>query len=68
MLEKWTGDAVGKMHVYGIKNEHVAQKMGVNKNYIWMILHGKRNPPRARERIESALDELIKEKEQEDRK
>ncbi len=67
MLEKWTGDAVGKMHVYGIKLREIGEKLGCSPEYVSMILHGKKKSPRARERIESALEGLIKEKEQEDK-
>lgn len=59
MLETWTGRAVGKMHNNRISFEEVASEMGVTKAYISMILNGKRKPPDARKRVESAITAII---------
>ena len=62
MIEKWTGQLIGKMHNNGIKQIELADKLGFTNAYVGMILRGERKPPNIRKRMESALDELIKEK------
>lgn len=62
MPEKWTGKVVGKMHVESITQLELASELGVTKNYVSMILHGKRNPPDAKERFNNALDRVIEKK------
>lgn len=62
MIEKWTGLLIGKMHNNGIKQIELAEKMGLTNAYVGMILRGERKPPNIRERMETALDELIKAK------
>ena len=62
MIEKWTGQLIGKMHNNGIKQVELADKLGLTNAYVGMILRGERKPPNIRKRMESALDELIKAK------
>ena len=62
MIEKWTGQLIGKMHNNGIKQIELADKLGLTNAYVGMILRGERKPPNIRERMETALDELIKAK------
>lgn len=62
MIEKWTGQLIGKMHNNGIKQIELADKLGFTNAYVGMILRGERKPPNIRKRMESALDELIKAK------
>ena len=62
MIEKWTGLLIGKMHNNGIKQVELAQKLGLTNAYVGMILRGERKPPNIRNRMETALDELIKAK------
>ena len=59
MIQKWTGDIVGKMHNNKITYDELACKLGVTKAYISMILNGARSPEGAQERFEKALDELL---------
>ena len=61
MPEKWTGALIGKMHNYRITYDMLAEKLGVQKSYVSMILNGKRKPPNIRQRMETALNELIAE-------
>jgi transcriptional regulator with XRE-family HTH domain len=63
MPAQWTGDMVGKMHNNKITLTQVAEKIGVTKAYVCMVLNGHRNPKGAEQRFMAALDELIKEKE-----
>lgn len=59
-MEKWTAEAVGKMHVYGISQAELAEKLGVGRTYLNKILNCKEAPANAKERVIGALDELIK--------
>ena len=62
-MEKWIGDAVAKMHINRITQSVVADKMGVTREYISNILNGVKQPANAENRIMTAIDEIIKEKE-----
>ena len=64
MVEKWTGALIGKMHNNGIKQVELAEKLGISNAYAGMILRGERKPPNIREKMEQALNELIKEKQE----
>ena len=59
MIEKWTGALIGKMHNYGIKQCELAEKIGITNAYAGMILRGERKPPNIRQKMETALNELI---------
>ena len=60
MLE-WTSKAVGLMHEHHITGGQLAEHMGVRREYISMILNGKRAPKDAEAKILTAIDEIIKE-------
>lgn len=62
MPEKWTGALIGKMHNNGIKQIELAEKIGITNAYAGMILRGERKPPNIREKMESAVNELIAER------
>lgn len=62
MPEKWTGHLVGKMHNERITFAELAAELGYTKEYVSMILNGKRNPDGIRTRMETAVDEIIKRK------
>jgi hypothetical protein len=57
-LEEW----LDLMHNNGIKQVELAEKVGITNAYAGMILRGERKPPNIRERMETALNELIKAK------
>ena len=62
MPEKWTGVLVGKMHNAGVTCTEIAQQLGVTKEYVSMILNGKRTPPRAKERLNEAFSAIMQKK------
>lgn len=64
MPAQWTGDMVGKMHNNRVTMTQLAERLGVTKSYVCMVLNGHRNPKGAEQRFMAALDELIKEKEE----
>ena len=59
MPEKWTGILVGKMHNAGVTCTEIAQQLGVTKEYVSMILNGKRTPPMAKERLNAAFTAIL---------
>ena len=59
---KWTGDLVGRMHNAGITRQELADKLGVGKAYISMILNCDRTPKNAEETLNRAFEELLAEK------
>lgn len=65
MREMWTAECVGRMHLHEISQTEVADRLGYAKGYINSILCGRRKPKGAQQLIENALDELIKERENE---
>lgn len=63
--EKWTGELIGRMHNARVSYVDLANALGVSKAYISMVLNGTRKPSGMRERMETALDALIAERERE---
>jgi transcriptional regulator with XRE-family HTH domain len=60
MLAQWIGDFVGRMHRHRVKITQIAQEMGVTREYLSMILNGHREPLGIAERMNEALDNVIK--------
>lgn len=60
MPEKWTGELVGVMHNHRITTQQLANAAGCSAAYASMILSGKRKPKDGRERLEAALEKLLK--------
>lgn len=66
--EQWTGDVVGKMHVYRISNSELAEKCGITSSYLSMLLNGKKefSSPEVKQKtidkVVATLEELINEK------
>ena len=61
-MEKWIGEVVGLMHIHGISQTELAEKIGVLRPHLNKILNGKYAPKGIENRIKTALDELIKAK------
>jgi len=62
MVEKWTGNLIGKMHNERITYEELASEIGVTRSYISMLLNGKRKPPGTRAKLEGAVKTIIERK------
>ena len=58
----WTGEAVSRMHIYGISASDVAIRYGCSRQYISKILAGGSASDDVVARFQSALNELIDEK------
>ena len=65
MLEVWTGEVIGTMHIHKILKKELAEKMGVTDRWLSALLNGKRSARNAEFKTRKALDELIREKEAE---
>jgi len=59
MLEQWTGDVVGKMHVHGVTVKQLAIHMGVRPEYLSKLLSGSRKTKNAEKMIRTALQDLL---------
>lgn len=64
MLDKWTGDLVGRMHVNEVSQNELATELGYTKSYVSMVLRGRNKPQGIEERMNAALDAIIARKEQ----
>ena len=64
-MEQWTGELVGKMHNEKIRLEDVDSELGITKAYVSMLLNCKRKPKDAREKLEHAVEEIIRRKNEE---
>ena len=62
MLEKWTGDLVGAMHMAGVTKKQLAESVGWNDKYLSVVLNGHKNPKGAKEKLFDALNRLIAER------
>lgn len=58
--EEWTGNLIGRMHNADVTFEELGNEVGCGKPYISMILNGSRSPAGAREKLETAFDEIVK--------
>lgn len=59
MPAQWTSDLVGKMHKYRISKTMLAAHMGLSREYVSMVLNGRRDPPGAEAKFRAALASLI---------
>lgn len=62
MLEKWTGEVVGTMHIYGITNTELARKMGVHEKYLSALLNCRKTPKGAEFKTRMALNAILQER------
>ena len=60
MLAQWLGDLVGKMHRYQVSKKDLANELGVTREYISAILNGHREPAGIENRMNEALDSILK--------
>jgi transcriptional regulator with XRE-family HTH domain len=47
------------MHNAGVDRTEIAAYMGVTKSYITAILNGRKTPPNAKERLNTAFAEVV---------
>lgn len=59
MLDAWTGEVVGKMHVNCVSNKDLAKELGWNVKYLSAVLNCHRKPAGAEEKVKIALNKCI---------
>ena len=59
MRPAWTAEAVSLLHLHSIKQDDVAERMGVSKQYLSQLLTGAKTPPGGRDRVMKAIHTLI---------
>ena len=57
MPAQWTAEVIGKMHLYGIKIQELAEYLDYHPKYVSMVLNGKKEPI-----FTAAVDKMIAEK------
>lgn len=62
MPAQWTADVIGQMHINGIKQTDLAEHMGMTREYVSMVLNGKRSPKKAEEKFRQAVSELTEQR------
>ena len=58
MPPKWTAEVVGQMHLLGITEKQLAERAGLCLSYLSEILHGRRQPKHAEQKVRQALESL----------
>lgn len=62
MPAQWTGEIIGKLHLYHLTAKQLAEQLGYNPKYVSAVLNGHRQPKHAEQAFRRALDELIAQK------
>ena len=62
MLAQWIGELIGQMHNNKISKTQLAEHMGVSREYVSMVINGHREPAGAQERFNTAVREIIAER------
>ena len=62
MPEKWTGDISAIMHIHRITGMQLAKELGYTKEYVSMVLNGKRSPAGAEQKFREAINRILQEK------
>lgn len=61
-MVEWAGALYGRMKIHNITCTQLAEKMGLTRQYVSMVMHGTENPKSAELRFTEAVNELIVEK------
>lgn len=67
MPAQWTAEVIGKMHLYGIKVQELAEYLEYHPKYVSAVLNGKKEPKRAEFIFTAAVDKMIAEKTRQNR-
>ena len=62
MKDIWAANIKAKMFLCSITDSMIAESLGVSRQYVNMMLNGKRAPKGSREKLEAAVEKLIAEK------
>ena len=58
-METWIAEVVGKMHIHRITQEALAERVGVRREHICKVLGGKESGVKLKDKILTAVDEMI---------
>lgn len=64
MPAQWTGKLIGEIHNAGFTIKEVAWRANLHDKYVSQVLNADREAPSAEAKLRKALDELIKEREE----
>lgn len=56
---QWTGEVIGKLHIYGFTSKDLAKEAGMHEKHLSALLNGRKSSLNAEDTIKSALDRLI---------
>lgn len=59
MPEKWTGEIVKELHNNNISQNELAKEIGWTVEYVSLILNSRRNPTKAKSKMETAMQTII---------
>lgn len=62
MLEKWTGEVRGTMHIYEISMQELADELGMSVTFLSSLLHCRKKTQDGEFKIRNALMALISKK------
>ena len=68
MPAQWTGKLIGEIHNAGLTIKEVARRADLHDKYVSQVLNADREAPSAEAKLRKALDELIKEREEDNAK
>ncbi len=61
-MDAWVGDAFRLMKMNQIKQKEIAERIGVRGDYLNALLNGRKKTKTAREKIMTAISEIIAER------
>ncbi len=59
MSAQWTGQLIGRIHNAGFTLKQVAEEAGLNQKYTSQVMNSDKPSPKARKKLEDALERLI---------
>ncbi len=62
MIAQWTAEIVGQMHIHNITQRDLAAEIGCTREYVNIVLNGRRTPAGAEEKMRTALQSVISKK------
>lgn len=62
MLEKWTGEVKGTMHIYEISMDELADRIGISATFLSSLLHCRKRTKDGEFKVRNALMEIVNER------
>lgn len=61
-MEGWIAEAVGLMHIKKITQVELAERLGLTREYVSMVLNGKKTPKDAEEKFSKMIRKIAEER------